>query len=167
VLCRQGVTLDFVTKLYECPEFMRYQLLHGLLDQLVTLPPLHFAALVGQALSLGLTTYVDVPAPTLVSLAFTTVFPGRFPLDSDSDEFDAATHPVPLLADYDRAVLSAAAVSRTNGLRVQASRVSLLDPTQSEEPSVHLQARLLGTPFTHAPSLSLFLTGCRLVAAAC
>lgn len=64
VVCVQPVDASFVHKLFESPEFLRYQMLREapLLHALAQLPVAEFGLLLGEALSTSLSTFIQVPA---------------------------------------------------------------------------------------------------------
>eukprot|EP00935_MAST-01C_sp_MAST-1C-sp1_P000902 g902.t1 len=80
IVCHTSVDSDVITKLYESPEFMRFQILSGnLIDRLLKAQGKeghleNFGKLLGQLLSCGMTTFVQMPSAQVLSLGLNTFF---------------------------------------------------------------------------------------------
>ncbi|KJE94967.1 hypothetical protein CAOG_05503 [Capsaspora owczarzaki ATCC 30864] len=92
VICEARLDPEFVHKLFESPEFMRYQLVSqdAWLTALVANSATSFDVMMGELLSTAMTTFIQMPSSQLLSLAFTTFFP-----KADAATFGAFTPPSP------------------------------------------------------------------------
>ena len=123
MVCMQAVNMEVVTKLYESPEFMRYQMFKPL-QHIALLEPERFGLLLGQILSNGMTTFLQLPSPSMLSLALSTFFRDLYP----SKSYDTSAHPATIVKNADMAIVAIASVPDKNFVEVMARRVDF-EPT--------------------------------------
>ncbi len=76
MVCRTKVDHALLKKVYESPEFFRYQIMGAnLVDLMVTMTKDDFRAFVGLFLSTAMTSFFSVPSAAIISLAYATFFP--------------------------------------------------------------------------------------------
>ena len=107
VVCQQTVDNNLLQKLYESPEFLRYQLVgRSVVDLLVEKSRDDIGKYFGYLFSCGMTTFLRLPEAQIFSLMMSTFF-GALPADAaSSPRFELTKHPLPAFESLEARLFS-------------------------------------------------------------
>jgi len=116
VVCQQTVDNNLLQKLYESPEFLRYQLVgRSVVDLLVEKSRDDIGKYFGYLFSCGMTTFLRLPEAQIFSLMMSTFF-GALPADAaSSPRFELTKHPLPAFESLEARLFSTLLKAPTGG----------------------------------------------------
>ncbi|CAH1773495.1 unnamed protein product [Owenia fusiformis] len=146
-ICQNTLKESLTAKLRQSPEFLRYQLLgsNQFLEMMRTNYRSEFDNMLGNIISTGLTTFIQVPSSKVLSLAMSTFLPHAFDGENtqaaykpSKDLYNSAFHPKPV---YKNTEFKLIGESATADVKINLTSV-VLDP-QSHIPHAQYPWSLL------------------------